>query len=293
MAVSNLMIRTSKLSLLKLSTSQEDVLSAALPVCQLKWRANKLWVKRLDQPTQASLPALESEQWLKACLEHSPIDAVCLDPALGETVIEIWANACEQADKEVFLRIPPYPGLPKQRKPRLWRIKRALDWLLAVIILIALSPVLLCFTALIYCFSTDPIFTSEWAVGHRGKLFRLYQFNVMVSNRQPARVGRWIQKCGLNKLPQLIHVARGRMSLVGPHAWSLSEVAQADSRRLHCLKALPGITGTKQLMAKLAFSDAQLVYQPEIHYLTSWSLTRDLQFLLLTIPKALLGFSPY
>lgn len=293
MTVSNLMIRTSRLSLLKLPTSQADVQSATMPFCQLKWRANKLWVKRVDRTDDTALPALESEQWLKACLEHSPIKAVCLDPALGERAIEIWANACEQAGKAVFLRIPPYPGLPKQRKPRLWQIKRVLDWLLAIWILIGLSPILLCFATLIYWSSNGSIFTSEWAVGYRGRLFRLHRFNVVDSNHQLARIEHWIQKCGLNKLPQLIHVVTGKMSLVGPQAWSLPEVAQADPSRLHCLKALPGVTGAKQLMARLSFCEPHPNNSPEFYYLKSWTLTRDIQFLMLAIPKALLGFSAY
>lgn len=293
MTVSNLMIRTSRLSLLKLPTSQEDTQSATMPFCQLKWRANKLWVKRVEQSTQAALPALESQQWLKACLEHSPINAVCLDPSLGEQVIQNWADACEKAGKLVFLRVPPNPNLPKQKKPRIWRIKRTFDWLLAALFLAALSPVLISLMLFIHWSNADDVLTKEWAIGHRGRLFRLYKLNVVAPHQERPPIMHWIQRCGLDKLPQLLHVIHGRMSLVGPRTWSLAEATHASPKSLHHLKALPGVTGAKQLIYKLSFCDKDREDQPEQVYLASWTLTRDFEFLLLAIPKVLLGFSTY
>ncbi len=295
MSVSNFMIQTSKLSLLKLPNSSDQSFSSTSPYCQLQWRANKLWVKRAERVKTGSptLPALESEQWLRVCLEHSPIDAVCLDPALGEAAIQAWADACEQAGKSVFLRVPPIPGLPKQRKPYIWKIKRIVDWVLAALILLILSPVLLVLATLIRWSTSQSFLTKEWAVGRQGQLFRLYRFNVSNSEQKLPDLKHWMQKCGLEKLPQFIHVIRGQMSLVGPHAFSLSEAEQVDPTCLHRLKVLPGITGAKQLMSKFSFPSSHPAQQPEFQYLESWTLTRDFQFLLLAIPKALLGFSPY
>lgn len=295
MSVSNFMIQTSKLSLLKLPDSQGKSFSPTSPHCQLQWRANKLWVKRAEQTEtdSATLPALESEQWLRACLERSPIKAVCLDPALGEAAIQAWADACEQTGKSVFLRVPPIPGLPKQRKPYIWKVKRLFDWILAALTLFILSPVLLALAVLVRWSTSRSAMTKEWAVGQQGQLFRLYRFNVFNSDQKLPDLEHWMQKCGLEKLPQLIHVLHGQMSLVGPHTCLLSEAAQTDPHCLHRLKVLPGITGAKQLMSKFSFHSSQTSKQPELQYLENWTLTRDFQFLLLAIPKALLGFSTY
>ncbi|MGP1384738.1 MAG: heterocyst development glycosyltransferase HepC [Thainema sp.] len=291
MVASKVVLRTSRVLLLDATDSTD---SFEGPSYQLKWRFDKLWVRAMPQQQGNYLPALSNSQWLKECLEHSSIEAVCLDPNLGEDAIKCWADACEQADKSVFLRLPPAQALPKRQKPIIWQIKRTFDWLTAVAILMGFSPILLALALLIWWLSPNTIFTKEWAIGHRGRLFRLYKFNVANVNSRQSPLCSWIKKCGLDKLPQLIHVVCGNISLVGPRPYMLVEIDQGETKQiLSCLRALPGITGARQMSTKLFLHNSSHLEQPELQYLSSWSLKRDIQFLLLAIPKVILGISTY
>lgn len=290
MIASKVVLRTSRVLLL--DTDGTDTIES--PSYQLKWRFNKLWVCAVTEQPINDLPALSNTQWLKECLGHSPIDAVCLDLNIGEQAIQRWADTCEAVRKPVFLRLPHAQTLPKSRKPRIWKIKRVFDWLVAVVLLIGLSPILLILATLTWCFSPNAVIKKEWAVGCRGRLFRLYKFNVANSDNQHSVLCSWIQRCGLDKLPQLVHVVHGDISLVGPRPHTLTDIKQYETRQiLSCLKALPGMTGAKQITSKLYLHSNSEAEPIELQYLKNWSLKQDIRFFLLAIPKVLLGFNTY
>jgi hypothetical protein len=79
-----------------------------------------LLVKPPGQGNQPYLPSLNKEQSLVKCLEHSPVSLVRIDPKLGEYWLKVWATACEQASKPIFLHIPAAEHLSKQGSP--WRL---------------------------------------------------------------------------------------------------------------------------------------------------------------------------
>ena len=122
-----------------------------------------------------------------------------------------------------------------------WCVRRAQDVFFSLLALVVLSPLLLITSLAIWLDSpgSSPIF-SQWRVGRNGKLFRLYKFRSMCPNAESklndllkdnemdgpvfkmkddpriTRVGHFIRKTSIDELPQLVHVLRGRMALVGP-----------------------------------------------------------------------------
>ncbi len=95
----------STLSNLKMYSSVEQQHSSHyLPHCILKWRQGLLFVSLGEQTTQPYISAFETKQQLVECLKQSPVRLVRLHPTLGETTLKLWADACEQANKPVFLR---------------------------------------------------------------------------------------------------------------------------------------------------------------------------------------------
>jgi hypothetical protein len=223
---------------------EQDQLS---PYCTLQWRRDQLLVKyptrKIKQPYLASLDQTQS---LVECLKHSPVKLVSIDPQLGEAVLRFWADACEQANKPIFLSIPSSNKLPKQIIPLLKWFQRRVDWMIALVLLLIVSPVMLGLVLLLRFHSPELIFSREWHVGKRGRLFRVIKF-CTTDGQNISSLKHWLCKSGLDNLPQLWNVIRGEMSLIGPHCWTLADAVQLSFAKQRHLNHLPGITVSWEL----------------------------------------------
>lgn len=314
MTASEVVLTTARISILRLPSSQEQVHCNAIPPCKLTWRHDKLWVSYVEPEARSHLPALGNEDWLKSCLASSSVRAVCLDPRLDDASLKFWADICEYAEKQVFLRVPSTSYLPQQRCRLAWPFKRLSDWLAAALILLVLSPIMLGLMFLVRATSAGPIFFTQWRVGHRGKLFRVMKFRTMIADAERQHhqvmgnqtglhkrkddpritpIGRWMRKYSLDELPQLFNVLRGEMSLVGPRPWALYDAVRIDTDLQRRLSALPGITGAWQVEARSSLLDLNRVNCRDLQYLSEWSLWQDLSILFRTIPKAIAGTGAY
>ncbi|MBD2561703.1 MULTISPECIES: heterocyst development glycosyltransferase HepC [Nostoc] len=200
--------------------------------CTLQWRRGKLLVKSPGQVKQPYLPSLNSKRSLVECLQHSPVSLVSIDPKLGEALLRFWADACEEADKPMFLSIPASKKLPNQP------LQRLIDWIAAFVLMLLASPVMLVLIVLMQVYSPGSLFCREWRVGERGKLFRTTRF--CTHNITP--LGRWMGNYNLDNLPQLFNVLRGDMSLTGSRCWTLEDAVQ--------LNKLPEITASWEVEAE-------------------------------------------
>ena len=205
--------------------------------CTLQWRRGQLLVKAPGQVLQPYLPSLDKEQSLVKCLQHSPVNLVRIDPKLGEYWLKVWATACEQASKPIFLRIP---SAEQSKEDSPWRsLQRLFDWIVALVFLLAVSPLMLILVLLMRVYSPGTFFEREWRVGKRGKLFRAIKFRTNVKG-----LGHWMRKYNIDNLPQLFNVLQGEMSLVGPRCRTLEEAVRLSSENQRELNKLPGITGS-------------------------------------------------
>ncbi|MBD2384414.1 heterocyst development glycosyltransferase HepC [Cylindrospermum sp. FACHB-282] len=213
------------------------------PYCTLQWRRGQLLVKQPRLVKQPYLPLLDRKESLVECLKHSPANLVSIDPTLGEALLRFWADACEQANKPIFLSIPSGNKRTKQGSRILRWFQRPIDWITALVLLLILSPVMLVLVLLMCIYSPGLLFSREWSVGERGKLFRAIKFQTTVKeNITP--LGHWLCKSGLDNLPQLWNVLRGEMSLISPRCWTLEDAVRLSSERQQKLNQLPGITAS-------------------------------------------------
>jgi len=134
-------------------------------------------------------------------------------------------------------------------------IKRLFDLVIALPLLILVSPILLVIAVLIKLNSKGPIFFLQQRVGLNGADFFIYKFRTMqigadkmglltVGGRDPrvTSVGYFLRKYKLDELPQLINVVNGTMSLVGPRTEVRKYVDLYNSDQRMVLNAKPGIT---------------------------------------------------
>ncbi|UBF27182.1 sugar transferase [Kovacikia minuta CCNUW1] len=280
----------------------------------MKWRQQQLFLKPASETERACVPQPENLQWLVARLQRSPVQRVSLTPDLAERDLELWANACSTVNKTAYLQLPNTPELPKKRNKLFWWLKRIVDWLIAVLLLLIFGPLMLILALAIRIQSPGPILFSQWRVGERGKLFRILKFRTMFVGAEQLHhqimgdqiglhkceddpritpLGRWMRKFSLDELPQLLNVFRGEMSLVGPRPWALYDAVRIHPSMRHRMNALPGITGIWQVTTRSHLRDIDAVNRVDLGYLRQWSLIQDLKILLMTVPKVLTGYGAY
>ena len=195
-------------------------------------------------------------------------------------------------------------------------IKHALDRVLALVLLIAFSPVIVCAAIAVRLSSPGPAFFRQRRVGRDGKVFDFYKFRSMYVEQAPAgddqaessaldfllggdtapggvegedrrtAVGRFLRSTSLDELPQLFNVLRGDMSLVGPRPErpEFVELFRHDIIRYgdrHRVKS--GITGWAQVHGLRGQTSLAERVEWDNYYIAHWSLGLDLKILALTL----------
>lgn len=187
----------------------------------LQWRRGQLVVTSWRKLPQPYLPSVDNQQLLVDCLKHSPINLVSIDATLGETVLKFWAEACQQANKPIFLRIPSNSKLFKRvSSGAIWL--QLLDRVIAALLLLSLMPMMVIFIILMQFSSPNSLFTYEWCVGEKGKLFRGIKFATN-HHKHSNKFGTWLHQSGLEYLPQLWNILQGDMSFIGTRCWTLKQ----------------------------------------------------------------------
>jgi exopolysaccharide biosynthesis polyprenyl glycosylphosphotransferase len=223
------------------------------------------------------------------------------------------ARALEQIGGMPLLSI----GVPRlSRSSRV--AKRALDIGFSLAALVALLPLFVVIAVAIKLESRGPVFFRQTRAGQRGKTFQLIKFRSMYADaderkheladlnshadgvmfkihRDPrvSRVGRILRRQSLDELPQFINVLKGEMSIVGPRPLILPEhYALVEDWHARRLDLRPGITGPWQISGRSDLSVGDMV-RMDFQYVTGWSLARDLEIMLATIPAVLTGRGAY
>jgi len=182
-------------------------------------------------------------------------------------------------------------------------IKEFVDRLVAVVMLLVLSPLLAAIAVAIRIDSKGPIIFKQMRHGWDGKAIRVYKFRTMRVHEERSDtfiqavrgddritgVGAFLRRTSLDELPQLYNVFQGKMSLVGPrpHPIQLNHyfMDQIDSY-MQRHKVKPGITGWAQVNGLRGPTDTlekmQLRVEYDLHYIENWSLWFDFRILLMT-----------
>lgn len=178
-------------------------------------------------------------------------------------------------------------------------LKAGVDRVLAVFGLAVLSPLLILIAVLIKVDSSGPVFYREPRIGRRGRLFRIYKYRTMVHGaehvglgRNVARdddritvIGKWLRRTSADEIPQLLNVALGQMSIVGPRPAPYDHMSRYTDHQLRRLEVRPGITGWAQVNGRNSISWEDRI-EFDIWYVDHWSPLLDLRILLRT-PRAL------
>jgi exopolysaccharide biosynthesis polyprenyl glycosylphosphotransferase len=195
--------------------------------------------------------------------------------------------------------------------------KAAFDRTLAWLALVVLSPVMLALAAAVRLTSPGPALFKQTRVGVRGREFSIYKFRSMVVDAEQklidlrdaadrgndvlfkmkadpriTRVGGFLRRFSLDELPQLINVALGDMSLVGPRPPLPAEVARYEPDAVRRLHVKPGITGLWQVSGRSDLTWEQSL-RLDLRYVDNWSMAQDISILWKTVRAVFQGSGAY
>ncbi|MDA3860242.1 MAG: sugar transferase [Melioribacteraceae bacterium] len=188
------------------------------------------------------------------------------------------------------------------------KIKRLLDLVISIIIIIISQPLFIITAIAIKYESKGPIFYKQERSGLNGKTFKIIKFRSMSSDAEKlsgpvwstkddpriTNVGKFIRKVRIDELPQMVNVLKGEMSLVGPRperpffVEKLSEEIPFYKRRL---KVRPGVTGWAQVKHKYDenVEDVKEKLRYDLFYIENMSLSNDFKILFRTVFVVLFG----
>jgi len=173
-------------------------------------------------------------------------------------------------------------------------VKHALDRVLAIVALVVLSPLIAAIALWIVLESGRPAIFRQRRVGKGGAVFEMHKFRTLRHERTSGadphghapedvtRSGRFLRATSLDELPQLIDVLRGDMSLVGPRADIVEQVASYEPHERRRLAVRPGITGWAQVNGRDAIPWERR-FELDVWYIEHWSLALDLRIVLMTV----------
>lgn len=179
--------------------------------------------------------------------------------------------------------------------------KKLTDRILALVLVLFLSPILMLVVILIKVDSKGPIIFKQRRVGKDKTLFDIYKFRTMridtpkdtathlLENPEKwiTKVGNFLRKSSLDELPQLFNILKGDMSFVGPRPalWNQYDLIELrDSYQVNSIQ--PGLTGWAQVNGRDELSiEDKVRYDKE--YSENISLLMDIKCLLLTILKVI------
>lgn len=191
-------------------------------------------------------------------------------------------------------------------------IKSIIDYSIAAIGAVIMTPLLLLIALTIKISSRGPVFFRQTRSGINGRNFTLYKFRTMVDNAEKLQaalgstnemdgpvfkiendpritsIGKFLRKTSLDELPQLFNVLKGEMSLVGPRPPLPAEVEKYQHWQRRKLSMKPGLTCIWQVSGRNDISFEEWM-KMDLEYIDNWSLILDMKLLGLTAREVFLG----
>lgn len=185
-------------------------------------------------------------------------------------------------------------------------IKRIIDFLFSLIILLILLPLFLVVAILIKLDSKGPVIFKQSRLGKDGNVFKVWKFRTMIDNAEKmgtglttaqndpriTRVGKILRKTSIDELPQLINILKGDMSFIGPRPAPVHHLKQYNENERQRLKVLPGITGWAQVNGRNILTWPERI-EKDIWYVNNISFLLDLKIAFKTIKVVLLSEGVY
>lgn len=177
--------------------------------------------------------------------------------------------------------------------------KHIIDFSIALMVLLAISPVLLVITILLYVFNEGAgAFFLQERPGLHGKIFKIIKFKTMNERKDASgrllpdvqritKFGRFVRNTSIDELPQLFNVLKGDMALIGPRPLLVKYLPLYSKEQMRRHDVRPGISGWAQCHGRNNLSWTKK-FELDVWYVDHISLKTDLVVIFTTIKKVLL-----
>jgi len=178
-------------------------------------------------------------------------------------------------------------------------LKRMIDVVMSILLLVLLSPVMIALAALTWVRLGKPVLFKQRRPGLRAKPFYLLKFRTMSNLTGPdgkllpdemrlSRFGKFMRKFSLDELPQFYNVLKGDLSFVGPRPLLMEYLSYYNPEQARRHEVKPGITGWAQINGRNAITWEEK-FQLDVWYVDNRSLGLDLKIFLISALKVLRG----
>lgn len=181
--------------------------------------------------------------------------------------------------------------------------KNTLDIAAGIVGCVIFLPLIIIVAILVRLDSKGNPFFVQKRIGLNGKVFTIFKirtlyvahFGIFADQNTPAdfritRIGKYLRRSKLDELPQLLNIALGHMSLVGPRPIA-SDYLKIIDTNYDRLTVKPGLTGITQVCGNLELTWNRRM-SLDVWYVNNWSLVLDLKILFATVPTLFFGDSP-
>lgn len=178
-------------------------------------------------------------------------------------------------------------------------LKRVMDFTVALIMLIVLSPLMLLSCILIKANNDGPILFKQKRPGKDGKIFTVYKFRTMSVHthdkdgrelsdfERMSKIGKLLRKTSVDELPQLINILKGEMSFIGPRPLLVEYLELYSPEQMRRHEVAPGISGWAQVNGRNTLTWEQK-FEYDVYYVDNLSLSMDLKIFFKTIMNVLI-----
>lgn len=180
-------------------------------------------------------------------------------------------------------------------------IKRALDFTIALSILILLLPFFFVLAIIIKLDSKGPVIFSQERVGKDLRHLLIFKFRTMTNEKHEVgtspiigrtkgvtNVGYYLRRFKIDELPQLVSVLKGDMSLIGPRPSIPSHLNQMTQIEKMRYSISPGLSGLAQVSGNIHISWSER-YQKDLEYIRNISFLNDLKIVIRTAQIIVIG----
>lgn len=177
-------------------------------------------------------------------------------------------------------------------------LKRFLDFWIAFIALVCISPLLIVVTLWLHVANKGAgAFFLQERPGKDGRIFRIIKYKTMTDERDAdghllpdeqrlTKVGRFVRSTSIDELPQLLNVLKGDMAIIGPRPLLVQYLQLYSKEQARRHEVRPGISGWAQCHGRNAISWTEK-FKLDVWYVDHVSLKTDLTVAWLTIQKVL------
>lgn len=195
-------------------------------------------------------------------------------------------------------------------------IKRPIDFLLALVGLVIISPILICTWILLHFANKgsltpgpsptgegrkkhwwDNVFFFQERPGKDEKIFKVIKFKTMTDERDAegnllpdadrlTKIGKFVRSTSIDELPQLINILKGDMAFIGPRPLLVQYLPLYNEEQHHRHDVTPGMSGWAQVNGRNNIS-WQKKFELDVYYVRHIGLTMDIRVFFTTIKKVL------